>query len=464
MSTIPRSMRNVLRNPLRLLLVVFLLGASLMFVAAMVSLSSSAQQQLAIVHKSIGTAITINYASNDSQNVAQNGQNNGSGQGRPGGGGSFFQRTVTPIPNTEIAKVKNLSGVSSVEESLSRSDTTSTLKTSSIQTPDGRSITIPPSVNGISTDATHFTLTGGTTPTLVSGRLFQSSDANAKVAMMSQTLATTNNLQVGSTFQLKNTTFTLIGLYTTDANRFADNSLVLPIAVMQSLFSVQGVDSVTVYAQNFEQVQTLATHLRSTLGSSYDVVTQASFYTDTISALNVAQSSIQLALIISIITATLVIIFAVFIMVRERTTEIGTLKAIGASHWQVIRQFWGEVLTLSVAGAILAVILLAALGPVISQVFNVAATATTATATPTATTTGRFGGFGGGQGGFGGNRGLFASQAAQQISNVHLASATLNPQALLIIFGLGMALAVLTSIIPSWYVAHIKPAEVLRRA
>jgi len=40
-------MRNVLRNPLRLLLVVFLLGASLMLVAAMVSLNSSAQQQLA---------------------------------------------------------------------------------------------------------------------------------------------------------------------------------------------------------------------------------------------------------------------------------------------------------------------------------------------------------------------------------------------------------------------------------
>jgi putative ABC transport system permease protein len=55
-------MRNVLRNPLRLLLVVFLLGASLMLVAAMVSLNSSAQQQLATVHREVGTAITINSA------------------------------------------------------------------------------------------------------------------------------------------------------------------------------------------------------------------------------------------------------------------------------------------------------------------------------------------------------------------------------------------------------------------
>jgi ABC-type lipoprotein release transport system permease subunit len=56
---------------------------------------------------------------------------------------------------------------------------------------------------------------------------------------------------------------------------------------------------------------------------------------------------------------------------------------------------------------------------------------------------------------------LFASQAANL--NVHLSTATLNIQALLIIVGLGMGLAVLTSVIPAWYVAHIKPAEVLRR-
>jgi ABC-type antimicrobial peptide transport system permease subunit len=149
----------------------------------------------------------------------------------------------------------------------------------------------------------------------------------------------------------------------------------------------------------------------------------------------------------------MVIIFAVFITVRERTAEIGTLKAIGASHWQVIRQFWGEVLALSAIAAILAVLLLATLGPVISQAFNISTPTTT-----TSTTPGRFG-----NGAFGQGRALFASQAATKLSNVHLSSATLNAQSLLIIVGLGMGLAVLTSVIPSWYVARIKPAEVLRR-
>jgi putative ABC transport system permease protein len=451
MDIVIRGMRNVLRTPLRWLLVVLLLGASLMLVAAMVSLNNSAQQQLANVHKEVGTAITINYATNDSQSAAQSTPNAGSPGGGQPGGGSFFSRiNVTPVPNSIVAKVKNLPGVASIEESLRRTDTVSTLQTSTIQTPDGRSISIPPTVNGISTGAAHFTLAGGSTPTLVSGRTFQASDANSYVAMMSQTLAENNSLTVGSTFTLKGKTFTIIGLYTTD-QQFADNSLVIPLATMQSVFSVNGVDSITVYAQSYEQVNALAARLSSTLGKAYDVVTQASTYASTINALNTAQNSIKLALIVAIVTATLVIIFAVFITVRERTIEIGTLKAIGASHWQVIRQFWGEVLALSIVAALIAVGLLATMGPVISQAFNVSTPATT-TSTP--------GGFGGGP--FGAGRFLFSSQATNL--NVHLSSATLTAQALLIIVSLGMGLAVLTSVIPAWYVARIKPAEVLRRA
>jgi putative ABC transport system permease protein len=461
MDTVIRGMRNVLRNPMRLLMVVLLLGASLMLVAAMVSLNGSAQQQLANVHKEVGTAITINYVTNDSQSAASStgsqgqttggsGQNGGGGFGG-GGRGFFTQPTSTPIPNSTITTVQKLPGVASVEESLRRTDTSSTLKTSSFQSPSGRSFSIPPTVNGISTDAAHFTLAGGSTPTLQSGRSFQASDANSDVAMMSQSLATTNSLTVGSTFTLKGKTFSIIGLYTTDQT-FANSSLVVPLAVMQSIFAVNGVDAITAYAQSYEQVDTVAARVRTALGKAFDVVTEASTYASTISALNTAQNSIQLALIVSIITATLVIIFAVFITVHERTAEIGALKAIGASHWQVIRQFWGEVLALSAAAAVIAVLLLAILGPVISQAFNVS--------TPAATTTTAQGGFRGGQ--FGAGRNLFASPQATQL-NVHLSSATLNAQTLLIIVGLGMGLAVLTSVIPSWYVAHIKPAEVLRR-
>ncbi len=427
MDTMIRGMRNVLRNPLRLLLIVCLLGASLMLVAAMVSLNGSAQQELTNVHQQVGTAITISYAVNDSQSAGQH----HTGSNPPA-------RTL--IPNSAVATVKRVSGVTSVEESLSRIDTDGTLKASSVQAPNGRAFSLPPAVYGISTGAAHFTLEGGATPTLESGRSFQASDANSFVAMMSETLARANNLIVGSTFSLKGKTFTIIGLYTT-GQTFADSSLVVPLATMQSVFGVNGVDSITAYAQSYEQVDTVVARLRTVLGRAYDVVTEASDYTNTIDALIAVQNSSTLALIIAILTATLVIIFTVLITVRERTIEIGILKAIGASHWQVIRQFWGEVLALSFVAGLVAVSMLATLGPVISQAFSVSPNAT--------------------PGGFGGGVALPSSATANL--NVHLSAVTLNAEALLLIVGLGMGLAVLTSVIPAWYVARIKPAEVLRR-
>ncbi len=48
--------------------------------------------------------------------------------------------------------------------------------------------------------------------------------------------------------------------------------------------------------------------------------------------------------IAALITEALVIVFAVFLIVRERTREIGALKALGVSRWHVIGQFWVEVL------------------------------------------------------------------------------------------------------------------------
>src|SRR5579871_5003901 len=57
--TLKRGVRNVVRSPIRLLLVVVLLGTSLTFTAAMVALNSGAQKQISDIRQQVGTAITI---------------------------------------------------------------------------------------------------------------------------------------------------------------------------------------------------------------------------------------------------------------------------------------------------------------------------------------------------------------------------------------------------------------------
>jgi putative ABC transport system permease protein len=185
--------------------------------------------------------------------------------------------------------------------------------------------------------------------------------------------------------------------------------------------------------------------MKRALGSGVDVTAQSAQYTQTLTALSNAQSNIFTTLIVSIITAALVILFAVMLIVRERTQEIGLLKAIGASNWQVVSQFGAEVLSLSGIAAVIAAILMAVAGGSLASKFDIV--------TPSPT---------GGAGGFGGAFRFGGRAAAASVVNQSPFSAGLTPGTLALVLGLGVALAVLASIVPAWYVARIKPAEVLR--
>src|SRR5262249_48359460 len=206
------------------------------------------QQELATIHNQVGTTITIHYATNDA---------NANQQGRSGTNGpGFFGGPPQPIPDSVISHIKQTHGVVSVQENLVRPATDATLQGTMITALTGQQVSAPISVNGISSDASAFTILQGITPTLVAGRGFHASDAHASVAMMSQALAAANHLRVGSTFSLNGATLTLIGLFTT-GNPLADNSVVLPITTMEQVFRVDGVDSVTATAVSYEQVDTV---------------------------------------------------------------------------------------------------------------------------------------------------------------------------------------------------------------
>jgi ABC-type lipoprotein release transport system permease subunit len=439
----------VFRSPVRLILVVTLLGMSLMFVAAMASLATNSQQQLAAVRKQIGTTITIEYAANPG-NPSQQGSGEGS-NATPASFPGINTPVIAPpsISNSMVTKVKSIRGVVSTQERLVRPYTEETLKNIS-------TTALPLMINGISEDSTNFTLSGGAVPTLVSGRSFRDSDANADVAMMSQSLAQQNHLNIGSTFTLNGTMFTLIGLYTT-SSPITDNTLVIPLTTIQKMFHLDGVDTILVTAASYEQVETAAARLRDLLGPQFNVVTQATQYSNVLHALGVAQNSIQATLVASFLIAAAVIIFAVLMLVRERTAEIAILKTIGASHLQILRQFWTEILALSATAAALAIFLLVTLGLFLAHLFDIDASSLVKADT--------------GSPGFDHplimDNGVATSTTTtteSHLSNVHLMAATLNVQTLLIILVVGIGLALLTSLIPTWFVSHLKPAQVLRKA
>ena len=269
---------------------------------------------------------------------------------------------------------------------------------------------------------------------------------------MSQAIAQANNLSVGETFTLQSTQLTLVGLFKTDTN-FSDNSILLPLQTTERLFSLTGVTSITAYASSVSSVDSVASKLRSELGSGVSVVTQQDIINNTASALDGTENSIKGTLIASIVVAALVIVFAVFLIVRERNQEIGILKALGASNWRVMSQFAIEILTFSVIASAVAAVLLLVLGQPLASLFSIVSSGGGG---------GGRGGFGGGGGGgfvrFGGGFGGGAGRFGNPLNT------PLTPESLLILFVLGIVLAVLASIIPAWYVARLKPARVLRQA
>lgn len=440
MGTVKRGVLNVLRNPIRLIIVVLLVGICLTFVAVMVALNASVQDRLTQIRGQIGTGITI----------------------RPSGSFGPLGNTGT-LTDAQVTEVENTPGIVNVYPSVSQFYTGSEVKSAATPTPDGgaggfgggggggggggRRFLSGPIVYGVSNGLSSATFFTGETPTLSSGQDFTAADNNANVALMSQAMASANTLKLNSTFTLQSTTLTLVGLYTTGSS-FSDNSIVLPLKTAERLFNLSGVNSITANASNISDVDTIASKLRSELGSGVDVVTQQDLINNAASALDSTQNSIKAALIASIAVATLVIIFAVFLIVRERSQEIGILKAIGASNLRVVSQFATEIFTLSLIAAVIASGLLLVLGQPIASIFSLVSRGTTG---------------GRGTGGFtgGGGAGFFAGGAGRFGNPL---TTSLTPESLLILFLMGVALAVLASVVPAWFVARLKPARVLRQA
>ena len=424
MGTIQRGLRNVVRHPMRLALVVLLLGTSLMFTGAMVALNASAQSRINAVQNNIGTAITI--APVIPANFAPP---------APGSNTSSFK--PPSVPDSLLPRIQKTRGVVAVTEFLARND--STLK----GTVQGSSFA--PRVIGM-TPATTLTIEGAggkTTVNITHGRALTASDDGANVAIAGAPVARVNGWHVGSDFTLHGVKVRLVGTYSTGSPVNDDSA---------TDGSTQGnrtssAEYMTAFAVSSTQVTAVENRLKSALGSGVDVhVDEATV--NQINSLSAVQSNVHAGLIGAIATAVLVILVAILLTVRERAREIGVLRSLGASVATIVGQFAVEVSALTAAAAGLAVLLLVAAGPTIASAFG----ATTSTASGSSPAAGVI--TIGSQSGGGGS----ASTQALGLS------AGLTPESILALCGFAIVLALLASAVPAYVVARLKPAQVLRQA
>ena len=449
MNIVTRGVRNAFRNQIRTFSIVVILGLSVGLALTMLVARQAVTQKITTVKGSVGNTVSVSPAGV---------------RGFDGGG--------NPLTGTQIASLQKIAHVTSVDTSLndrlttSNSSLTSAIDAGSLgrrfaqnsgstdtsppqspQRPDStgaqaetRSFTPPVTLVG-TTNPTSLSAQAGGTFKLTSGKVISGSESN-NVADVGSSLASKNNLKVGSTFTAENATITVVGIF--DAgNTFANNQVIMPLKAVQTITSQAGaVTAATVHVDSISNVASVTTAAQKALGSSADVTNDSERAQTAVAPLQNIQTISLYSLVGAVVAGGIIILLTMIMIVRERRREIGVIKAIGASNINVVSQFGSEAVTLTLLGSVVGIVFGAlAANPITKLLVNNA----------TSTTTGQGRGFGGPGRGFGGiGRGL---------SNI-----TANVGWDIILYGLlvALAIALIGSALASFVIAKVRPAEVMR--
>lgn len=463
MNSVSRGIRNAFRNGIRTFSIIIILGLSIGLSLSMLIAHQAVSQKIKSVKASVGNTITISPA-----------------------GARGFQGGGTALTTTQLASIGKLAHVTGMNESLNdRLTTQSTNLVSAVDAGNlgrrfalnsGQSFNAPAgghagrgsTADGVPTFTPPVTVRGTTDPsslgdgggtfTLKSGKLFGATSTD-NVAILGTTLATKNNLTIGSTFNAYGATISVIGVF--DAgNAFSNNQLIMPLATVQSLSGQPGaVTAAVVNVDSITNVATVSGAISKQLGTAADVTTAATQADAVVQPLQNIQT-ISLYSVIGAVGAGAVIILLTMIMiVRERRREIGVIKAIGASNIKVMTQFMAEAVTFTVLAAVIGIGLGVLAGGPITKLL-VTSNASTTTAAP--------GRFNAGQPNL--NRANFNAPRLRTggrglrglTNNVSNVEATVGWN--IILEGLASALfiAVVGSGLASFFIAKIRPSEVLR--
>lgn len=452
MNVVTRGVRNAFRNQIRTFSIIVIVGLSVGLSLAMLVARQAVTQKITSVKASVGNTVSISPAGL---------------RGFEGGGNA--------LTTSDIAKVSSLAHVTSTISTLSDRLTSSDTNLQSAITAGNlgqrfaqnngvafgggqdfgggasgstnvvRTFTPPVTLLGTTDPTDLSTGAGGGTFKLTSGSVF-SGTSSSDVALVGTSLATKNNLKVGSTFTAYGQTVTVVGIF--DAgNTFSDNQVILPLATEQTLSAQPGaVSGATLNVDSIDNVASVTTAAQKALGSAADVTNAAQRADQTVAPLKNIQTISLYSLIGAVIAGAVIILLTMVMIVRERRREIGVIKAIGASNVNVMTQFASEAITFTLLGSIVGIAFGVVAGnPITKLLVNNATTTTTQTA-----------GFAGRAAGFGG-RGFGA--VGRSFSSI-----SANVGWSIVLYGLLVALliAIIGSALASFVIAKIRPAEVMR--
>lgn len=451
MNVISRGIRNAFRNVIRTFSVIVILGLSMGLSLVMLIANQAVSNKIDSVKESIGNTITIRPAGFSGSGDAEN-----------------------ALTTEQLSEVRDIEHITTLAEGLNgRLKTIGSAAAPGADNPDAQtqggggttgetSLVSPVELNkggeggGIVLNSDNIpedfkppiSVWGTTDPTgtiaelniditLTSGESIDGTQDSDK-ALISEAMAAKNNLQVGSTFTAYDTTLTVAGLFTTET-KSGDNFVVVSLPTLQRLTdSANAVTSASARVDSVTNIDTTTENVKEMLGASADVTNSKKTIEDAIQPLLSIQNISLYSLVGAVIAAGVIILLTMIMIVRERKREIGVVKAIGFSNARIVTQFMAEALTFTIIGAIAGLVIGIVGGNPVTQALVDNSANSTNDAGP-----GRF----------------TANNTIPGITNIQAAVGWE-----VILFGLGAAvlIAIIGSALASYFIAKVRPAEVLR--
>lgn len=209
---------------------------------------------------------------------------------------------------------------------------------------------------------------------ILTGRAFDESDVTLRehVAMLTDKLAIrmfgSLDAAVGQIVKINQLQFTVIGTFREKTSTFGegeinDETILIPISMMQIFVSIERVDPVYMTVRNAADVPMVTEEVRHILehrhraGAKYLVQNLAAILETANSIANVLTIVLIIVSTIALVISGIGIMNIMLVTVTERTREIGLRMAVGASRKEVMLQFLVEAVLISLVGGSIGIVL-----------------------------------------------------------------------------------------------------------
>ena len=456
MGVINRGIKNAFRNTIRTISIVFILAVSIGMALIMLLALKTVQTKIDNVKSSIGNFITVSPAGI---------------RGFEGGGELLAESDVTTVSGLPHV-IKTVETMSDRVTTDTDTNLQSAIEPGSFgnrqrgrqfggetgenvpnqnfnnDSAEQRSFTMPIMITGTNDLSVTANLNVSKFD-ITSGKTFDNNSSD-QVALIGSALATKNNLSVDSTFQAYGKDIKVLGIFD-GGNQFANASLIMPIKTLQTLSDQTGqISSITVQADSIDSVSSLTNDLKTKLGTTADITSEQDTSGQALAPLENIKTISLYSLVGSLVAGAIIIFLTMVMIVRERRREIGVLKAIGSSNFSIMSQFTVESLVLTLVSSLLGIILGIVLSnPVLNVLVN-----NSSTSNPETLRTAE-----------GGGRAIMRMGAniipgaGNTLRDLHT---TVGIDILLYGLAAAILIAIIGSAIPSFLIAKVRPAEVMR--